>query len=86
MPRFKVEIRGDELMRVVTALNAVGIPTIGPVSAGYGDPASWTVDTEMAARVDAQTPERAKARVEESLPPNRDWTVLDAEPWSSTES
>jgi hypothetical protein len=82
MPRFKVEIHGDDLMRVMTALNAASVPTIGPASAGFAsDPASWTVMKNMTAVVEARTPGEAKARVTERLPSDGDWDVSDAEPW-----
>lgn len=82
MPRFKVEIRGDDLMRVMTALNAAGVPTIGPASAGFAsDPASWTVMKTMTAVVEALAADQAKARVKESLPPDGEWDVSDAGPW-----
>jgi hypothetical protein len=82
MRRFRVEIRGEGLERVMIALNAASIPTIGPAFAGSGgDPGSWTVMREMTAVVDAPTPERAEARVKDNLPAGGEWDVLDAEPW-----
>ena len=36
MPWFKVEIQGDGLEHVRTALNSADIPTMGPVFTGLG--------------------------------------------------
>jgi hypothetical protein len=81
MPRFKVEIHGDDLMRVMAVLNGAGIPTIGPASAGFtSDPGSWTTSRSMTAVVDASNPHEAEGRVKDNLPPDGEWDLSDAEP------
>jgi hypothetical protein len=76
MPRFTVDIHGEDLMRALAALNGAGIPTIGPVTTEWvGDPASRTVDTQMSAYLKAASSERAEARVRENLPSDGEYTV-----------
>jgi hypothetical protein len=80
LPRFKVDIHGEELDRVRVALDGVGIPSIGPARGEWAeDPASRQVDTVMSAYLSAVSPEVAEARVRDALPAGGEYTVSPAE-------
>jgi hypothetical protein len=69
--RFKVRISGEHLDRARSALNRADIPTIGPLY-------YWLREREvieskrglLAAVLDAETAEEAKAHVRDNLPAN----------------
>jgi hypothetical protein len=77
LPRFKVEIQGEGLERARDALNAAGVPTIGPTSVGR-EGESEIVGRTMYAVLTAPSAAEAQARVSEALP--GDLTVSPAEP------
>jgi hypothetical protein len=79
MTRFKVEITGEGLERAMTALNSVGIPTLGPGFTPAAEGAS-RVGRRMYAVVDASSAGTAKARVRDNLPEAGDYIVRSAVP------
>ena len=85
MPWFKVEIQGDGLEHVRTALNSADIPTMGPVFTGLGDvgsPEGTRVGRRMLAVLDADGAEAAEAHVEDNLP-DGEYDIGPTEPWQS---
>jgi hypothetical protein len=79
LPRFKVEIQGEGLEQARHALNAAGVPTIGPTMT-WRSGGTETAGHTMLAVLEALTPEEAEARVREALPADREYTVARAEP------
>jgi hypothetical protein len=79
-PRFKVEIQGEALEEARHALNAAGVPTIGPTMTWRSGGGTETAGHTMLAVLEALSPEQAEARVREALPAEGEYTVSPAEP------
>ena len=82
MPRFNVRVESDSPVQTKQALDAAGIPTIGPPMAGYPrNQEIWIAGPRMTAVMDADSAEAAEAHVSEVV--GSDCQVGPAERWSS---
>jgi hypothetical protein len=86
MPRFKVQIAGDNLDRAMVALNGAGIPTLGPFFGEWRTSEQpMTVGDHMWAVLDADIAQNAQTPVRNALPADGDYTVAPAEPLEATD-
>jgi hypothetical protein len=74
MPRFAVQITGEGLDRAIQALNAAGIPTLGPAFTSV-DSGPQTVGKIMDAVPDAPDDYEAERMVRAALPADGDYRV-----------
>ena len=66
MPRFNVRVESDSPVQTKQALDAAGIPTIGPPMAGYPrNQEIWIAGPRMTVVMDADSAEAAEAHVSE---------------------
>ena len=64
MPRFNVSVESDSPVQTKQALDAAGIPTIGPPMAGYPrNQEIWIAGPKMTAVIDAASAEAAEAHL-----------------------
>lgn len=68
MPKFSVEVRTETPQQTKRALEAAGIPSVGPASAGFTEsPESWTTSDRITPVVEADRPEGAIERVRQAV-------------------
>jgi hypothetical protein len=79
MTRYSIKIEGNPLIAAMNSLNNLGLPTLG-AGAHWGNAPSpdWDL-TSLRAVFDANSADEARRRVEEALPAEGSYEVMEPE-------